>query len=61
MIVTHKVDVFACLNCDGVQPQEVGLRPRDRVRTPRDRKYADEMEKRQREWYPKIPKNGDKA
>ena len=55
MKVAHHIergDLFVCLNCDGLQPQEIGLMPKDRVSTPQDKAFEREMNRRIQEWYP---------
>lgn len=56
MTVSRAHDAFVCLNCDGVQPQEVsrkpGAGPRARNTTPQDHAYNSEMRRREKQWYP---------
>ena len=50
--VSNVCDVFVCMNCDGLQPQEVGDNPRPRLATPQDHSYNHEMRKRESKWFP---------
>lgn len=43
--------VSACENCDYVQDQEHGLRPKPRVLTERDHAFNSEMRRREAAWY----------
>lgn len=56
MTLSHVPDVFVCMNCDGLQPQEAGRalggRSAPRNKTPQDEEYASEMRRRERQWYP---------
>ena len=52
MRVANVPYAFVCMNCDGLQPQEVGRNPRPRSKTPQDHAYASEMRRREKHWYP---------
>lgn len=52
MLVSNVCDVFVCLNCDGLQPQEVGDSPKRRQATPQDHAFNSEMRRRERNWFP---------
>ena len=52
MLVSNVCDVFVCLNCDGLQPQEVGDSPKRRLATPQDHAFNSEMRRRERNWFP---------
>ena len=45
-------DKFVCMNCDGVQPWEVGMNPAPRKKTKQDKAFDAEMERRMDEWFP---------
>lgn len=51
MKVTNVADVFVCLNCDGLQPQEVQVPRKPRIKSPQDHAYASEMRRREKAWY----------
>lgn len=51
MNLTHAPDIFVCLNCDGIQPQE--LQRKQRKLSVQDHEFNMEMRRREREWYPK--------
>ena len=59
MLVTNVADVFVCLNCDGVQAQEVGENAKPRKKTQYDKQFDAEMERRMEEWFP-TQKDGGK-
>lgn len=45
--------LYVCMNCDGVQKQESGMNPRDRIRTQADRAYNTAINTKCSVWYPK--------
>lgn len=59
MLVTNVADAFVCLNCDGVQAQEVGENAKPRKKTEYDKQFEAEMERRMDEWFP-TQKDGGK-
>ena len=48
--------VFACLNCDGLQPQESGGVPKPRIKSPQDKAFDAEHRDRMAKIYSKQPK-----
>jgi len=52
MLVSNVCDAFVCLNCDGLQPQEVGESPQRRQVSSQDHAFNSEMRRREMNWYP---------
>lgn len=58
-------DVGACINCDGLQPQELQIDPKTeepykRIKSPWDKEYEKVWEARKREFYPEQYKGKGK-
>lgn len=47
--------VFVCVNCDGLQPQESGTKPKPRVKGTQDRLFDAEHRARMAKIYPNQP------